>query len=98
MFIYVWRRERQTDRQGVSGGRAEREEDTESEAGSRIWAVSPEPDAEIKPIDHKIMTWAKVGRLTDGATQAPHDECVLKLIVVPVAQLCEILKLIEPHT
>ena len=37
-------------------GRAEREGDTESEAGSRLRAVSPEPDAGLELTDHEIMT------------------------------------------
>ena len=48
---------------------AERERDTESEAGSRIWAVSTEPNAGVKLTNHEIMTWAEVGHLTDWATQ-----------------------------
>ena len=57
----------------MSGGGAEREGDTESEAGSRLWAVSTEPDMGLKPLNCEIMTWAQVERLTDWATQAPHD-------------------------
>ena len=34
----------------------EREEDTESEAGSRLGAVSTEPRAGLKLMNHKIMT------------------------------------------
>ena len=49
----------------------ERGEDTESEAGSRLWAVSTEPDARLELMDCEIMTWAKVGRLTDWATKVP---------------------------
>ena len=67
MFIYFWEREKQS----VSRGRAEREGDMESEAGSRLWPVSTEPNAGLKPMKHKIMTWAEVGCLTDWATQAP---------------------------
>ena len=37
-------------------GQREREEDTESEAGSRLWAVSTEPDARLKLKNHEIMT------------------------------------------
>ena len=48
----------------------ERGEDTESKAGSRLRTVSTEPDMGLEPTDCKIMTWAKVERLTDGATQA----------------------------
>ena len=40
MFIYFWERE-------CEGG-AEREGDTESESGSRLWAVSTEPDAGLE--------------------------------------------------
>ena len=54
---------------GVSGGRAEREReregDTESEAGSRLRAVSTEPNVGLEPTNHEIMTLAKVGRSTD---------------------------------
>ena len=68
MFIHlcVWERERQN----TSGDR-ERDGDTESEAGSRLRAVSTEPDAGLELTDREIMTWAEAGRLTDGATQAP---------------------------
>ena len=55
-----------------SGGGAEREGGTESEACSRLWAVRTEPDAELELTNHEIMTWAKVGCLTDWATQMPH--------------------------
>ena len=37
-------------------GGAEREGDTESEAGSRLRAVSPEPDAGLELTDCEIMT------------------------------------------
>ena len=40
----------------MSGGGAEREGDTESEAGSRLRAVSREPDAGLELTDHEIMT------------------------------------------
>ena len=39
-----------------SWGGAEREGDTESEAGSRLRAVSPEPDVGFELTDHEIMT------------------------------------------
>ena len=59
-----------------AGAGAEREGDTESEAGSRLWAISPEPDAGLKLMDREIVTWAEVGRLTDGATQVPQKNTV----------------------
>ena len=67
MFIYFWDRERQS----MSGGGAEREGDTESEAGSRLWAVNTEPDKGLELTNQEIMTWAEVGRFPDWATQAP---------------------------
>ena len=74
MFIYFWGRERQS----MSGGGSEREGDTESEAGSRLWAVSTEPDAGLELTDPEIMAWAEVGRSTDWATQAPRKTWYFK--------------------
>ena len=73
MFIYFWRR----DTQSASGGGAEREGDTESEAGSRPWAVSTEPDAGLELTNCEIVTWFEVGRLTDWATQVAYLILVL---------------------
>ena len=69
MFIYFWEREREW--QSVSGGGAESQGDTESEAGSKLQAVSTEPDTGLKPTNCEIMTSTKVCRSTDWATQAP---------------------------
>ena len=51
MFLFIFERQREHERGG-----ADREGDTESEAGSRLWAVSTEPDAELKLTDCEIMT------------------------------------------
>ena len=48
--------ERERERQSMSGGGAEREGAAESEAGSRLCAVSTEPDVGLKPTDREIMT------------------------------------------
>ena len=40
----------------MSGGGAEREGDTESEAGSRLRVVSTEPDVKLELTDREIMT------------------------------------------
>ena len=40
----------------MSGGRAEREGDTESDAGSRLLAVSTEPSVGLELTDCEIMT------------------------------------------
>ena len=52
MFIF----ERARERQSTSGGEAEREGDTESEAGSRLRAVSTEPDVGLEPMNCEIVT------------------------------------------
>ena len=43
----------------MNGGGAEREGDTESETGSRLPAISPEPDAGLELPDREIVTWLK---------------------------------------
>ena len=53
------------ERQSTRGGRAEREGDTESEAGSRLRAVSTESDVGLEPMNCEIMTRAEMGHLTD---------------------------------
>ena len=50
VFIFV------REQNSVSGGGTEREGDTESEACSRLLAVSREPDMGLKPRDGEIMT------------------------------------------
>ena len=52
MFIYFCERERQS----ASGGGAEREGVTESEAVSTLQAVSTEPDVGFELTDCEIMT------------------------------------------
>ena len=54
-LFYFWDRERQS----TNGGGAEREGDTESETGSRLRAISPEPDAGLELPDREIVTWLK---------------------------------------
>ena len=44
-------------------GEGQREGDTESEAGSRLRAVSTEPDGGLEPTNWEIMTRAEVGTL-----------------------------------
>ena len=71
MFNYFWEIEN-TSRGG------ERQGDTESKAGFRLWAVITEPDAGQEPTNHEIMTWAKVRGSTNWATQAPHQPVFFK--------------------
>ena len=44
----------------MNGGGAEREGDTESETGSRLRAISPEPDAGLELTDREMVTWLKL--------------------------------------
>ena len=44
------------ERESMNRGEAEREGDTESEAGSRLRAVSTEPDAGLELTNCEIMT------------------------------------------
>ena len=66
--VYLFLREKER-----YGGGADSEGDTVTEAGSRFWAVSTEPDKELEPTNLEIMTWAEVWCLTDWATQAPQE-------------------------
>ena len=77
-FIYFW--------ESASGRGGERERDTESEAGSRLWAVSTEPDVGLEPISREIMTWAKVGCSTDWATQVPLQIFYNQFILLKMGQ------------
>ena len=59
------------ERQSTSRGGKERERETESEGGSRFWAVSTEPNVGLEPTNRETMTWAEVRCLTNWATQVP---------------------------
>ena len=50
--VYLFLRQRES----TNGGGAERKGDTESEAGSRLRAISPEPDAGLELRDREIVT------------------------------------------
>ena len=61
-------RERQRDGgrgESMSRGGAETEGDTESEAGSRLRALSTEPNAGLELTNREIMTRAEARPLTD---------------------------------
>ena len=69
LFCLIYFLERQT----VQAWVGKREGETESEADSRLWTISTDPNAGLKLTNHEIMAWAKVGYLTNWATQAPLD-------------------------
>ena len=78
--VYLFLRQSQS----TSRGRAEREGDTELEADSRVWAVSTEPDVGLELAECEIVTWAKVGRFANWATQVPHEHKVLKFLCLKI--------------
>ena len=59
--------ERETDREWL--GEGQRKEDTEHEAGSRLWAVNTEPNAGLELKNLEDVTWPKVRHLTNWTTQ-----------------------------
>ena len=52
--VYLFLREK--DRARAGEGQRERKEDTEFQAGSRLRAVSTEPDAGLEPMNCELMT------------------------------------------
>ena len=54
MFLFNFERERERETERKQG-RAGREGDTESEAGSRLCADSSEPHVGLELVNHKIM-------------------------------------------
>ena len=59
----------------MSRGGAEREGDTESEAGSRLRAVSTEPDAGLEPTNreiHDLGPRRTLNRLSHPGAPTPH--------------------------
>ena len=56
MFLFVF----ETERDRAWAGEGQRQGDTESEAGSRPWAVSTEPDVGLELTIREIVTWAKL--------------------------------------
>ena len=71
----------------MNGRGAEREGDTESETGSRLWAISPEPDAGLELTDREIVTRAEVGRLTNCATQEPLQAFYIVAMQLVISQM-----------
>ena len=70
-FLMVILRERERERARERASKHEWRRDTQSEEGSRLRAISTEPDTGLKLMNREIMTWADVGHSSDWATQAP---------------------------
>ena len=72
MFIF------ESGRDSANGGRGRDRGRHRIKAGSRLRAVSTEPDVGLKLRNRdEIMTGAKVGRFTDRATQTPREILLL---------------------
>ena len=69
LHLFILETQRETEHKRRRG--RESEWDTESKAGSRLWAVSTEPAAGLELTSCEIMTWAQVGCSTNWATQVP---------------------------
>ena len=67
-YLFFRERERERERESMSGGGAGREGDTESEAGSRLWGVSTEPDKGLEP--RTMRSWAEP-KLAAQPTEPP---------------------------
>ena len=59
MLICFWVRESKWASEHAWGKGREKEGDTESGVGSRLRAVSTEPEAGLELTNHEIMTWAE---------------------------------------
>ena len=64
----------------MNGGGAEREGDTESEAGYRLPAVSTEPDAGLEPTDREIVTWLKSDAQPTAPPRRPKN-CIFLMFI-----------------
>ena len=51
-------------------GEGQRDRETESEAGSRLWAVNPEPDAGLEPTKRTVRSWPE--SKSDAQPIEPH--------------------------
>ena len=77
LFLTERERERERERDRAWVGEGKREPETQSKAGSRLWAVSTETDWGLKLMNSEIMTWAKVRCLSYWATQMPCSQRIL---------------------
>ena len=60
----------------MKGGGAEREGDTESETGSRLRAISPEPDAGLELTGREIVTWLKSDAQPTAPPRRPYSSII----------------------
>ena len=75
MFIYLfWERERESERACTWVGEGAKRKG--ERIPSRLCALSAEPDVELKPRNHEIMTWAEIKCWTLDwlSPQCPHLE------------------------
>ena len=72
------------EKQSMNGGGAEREGDTASKTGSRLRAISPEPDVGLELTDGEIVTWLKSDAQPTAPTRGPYSYIFKhKLLISP---------------
>ena len=71
LSLFIFESERTRVRTQTLAEEGQREGDPESEAGSRLQAVSTEPDVGLEPMNCEIMTRAEVRHLTEPPSR-PH--------------------------
>ena len=76
--VYLFLRQRDTEHEWGRG----RKRGRQNLKQTRLRAVSTEPDMGLELMNHEIMTWAKVGCLTDWAIQAPLIIIILKFFLM----------------
>ena len=96
-FLLLFLRDRVRDK--AQAGEGHREGDAESEAGSRLRAVSTEPDMGLEPTHCEIVSWAEVGCLTDWATQVPQNSFCILIVSLAVILIIMMVKIrVETNT
>ena len=84
VLMFIVETERET---GANRGGSEREGDTEAEAGSRVWAVSTEPNMGLELPTREIMTWAEIGRLLTEPPRCPLFYVIIVSLIVSATRL-----------
>ena len=75
-YVYLFLGQRETEHEQGRG--REKEGDTELETGSRLRAISPEPDARLEPTDREIVTWLKSDAQPTAPPRRPLGQAVSK--------------------
>ena len=75
----------------MNRGGAGREGDTESETGSRLRSISPEPDAGLELTDREIVTWLKSDAQPTAPPRRPRAVFILKEFNLRTGPRCSVM-------